>query len=99
MKPVSLKIYLLFMSMVFFITGTGLMIVLFINNINPLSRAMGMQSNPLFYLVMGFVLFCMFVTQRFNRMSLFFKIFCIIVSIFIVFCVYIFIFDYFGYLI
>jgi len=90
--------YLLVLVFVFMFTGIGLFFYCHIENINVFARAMSMQSNPLFYLVMGFICFCLFVSQRLDRDCLWFKVFCIMVFVMVVFCVYVFMFDYMGYI-
>ena len=95
MKPITIDIYLLFMTFVFLIMGTGLFVYCFVERINPITRAMVVQFNPLFYLVMSFVLFCMYIPYKLKRDTLVFKIFCTMIFVIIVFVVYVFMFTLF----
>ena len=58
----SLSTFLFFMSLVFFLAGFMFMVFCFLYGIHPME--LQVMSSPVFYLVMGLVLFGFFIGER-----------------------------------
>ena len=58
----SLETYLFFIYLVFFLAGFGFMMYFVLYGLNPLN--VSTLSSPLFYLVMGLVMFCAYLCKK-----------------------------------
>jgi len=92
---ISKKTYFLFLVFVFFVTGTMLLFYFMLEGLNPFNAEA--SSCPFFYYGLCFVCFCFYYRELTEGVGIWFKVFCIMVLVFVGFLLYLFMFSYMGY--